>query len=114
MTDLGAVLVELKKERDKLDRAIAALSGVTAGKRVAEGHRDGGYRQPRASGSQMRRGHAGQSSRQRRKYEHHDDGYHAQQGCQSEGKHRGFHCFFPSFPIKDLAANATRKTLDSQ
>lgn len=28
MTDLGAVLAQLKKERDKLDRAIAALSGV--------------------------------------------------------------------------------------
>lgn len=27
MTDLGAVLVQLKQERDKLDRAIAALSG---------------------------------------------------------------------------------------
>ena len=28
MTDLGAVVAQLKKERDKLDRAIAALSGV--------------------------------------------------------------------------------------
>ena len=28
MTDLGAVLAQLKQERDKLDRAIAALSGV--------------------------------------------------------------------------------------
>ena len=28
MTDLGAVLAQLKKERDKLDRAIAALSGL--------------------------------------------------------------------------------------
>jgi len=28
MTDLVAVLAMLKKERDKLDRAIAALSGV--------------------------------------------------------------------------------------
>lgn len=28
MTDLGAVIAQLKKERDKLDRAIAALSGV--------------------------------------------------------------------------------------
>lgn len=38
MTDLSAVLVQLKKERDKLDRAIAALShgstrGRSAGKR---------------------------------------------------------------------------------
>ena len=32
MTDLGAVLAQLKKERDKLDRAITALSGVTGGK----------------------------------------------------------------------------------
>ena len=32
MTDLGAVLAQLKKERDKLDRAIAALSGVTGNK----------------------------------------------------------------------------------
>ena len=29
MTDLGAVVAQLKKERDKLDRAIAALSGFT-------------------------------------------------------------------------------------
>ena len=28
MTDLGAVLEQLKQERAKLDRAIAALSGV--------------------------------------------------------------------------------------
>ncbi|HTS05594.1 MAG TPA: hypothetical protein VMP68_08430 [Candidatus Eisenbacteria bacterium] len=28
MTDLGAIVAQLKKERDKLDRAIAALSGV--------------------------------------------------------------------------------------
>lgn len=32
MTDLGAVLAQLKKEREKLDRAIAALSGVAGGK----------------------------------------------------------------------------------
>jgi hypothetical protein len=32
MTDLGAVLAQLKAERDKLDRAIAALSGVGGGK----------------------------------------------------------------------------------
>jgi hypothetical protein len=30
MTDLGAVLAMLKQERGKLDRAIAALSGVTS------------------------------------------------------------------------------------
>ena len=38
MTDLSAVLVQLKRERDKLDRAIAALSGAgggtSGGKRV--------------------------------------------------------------------------------
>ena len=28
MADLSAVLAQLKKERDRLDRAIAALSGV--------------------------------------------------------------------------------------
>jgi hypothetical protein len=28
MTDLGVIVAQLKKERDKLDRAIAALSGV--------------------------------------------------------------------------------------
>jgi len=28
MTDLGALLTQLKAERDKLDRAIAALSGL--------------------------------------------------------------------------------------
>lgn len=32
MTDLGAVLEQLKEERDKLDRAIAALSGVVGTK----------------------------------------------------------------------------------
>jgi hypothetical protein len=39
MTDLGAVVAQLKKERDKLDRAIAALSGITGG--------GGGRRGPR-------------------------------------------------------------------
>jgi hypothetical protein len=29
MTDLGSIVVQLKKERDKLDRAITALSGIT-------------------------------------------------------------------------------------
>jgi hypothetical protein len=29
MTDLRAVVEQLKKERDKLDRAIQALSGIT-------------------------------------------------------------------------------------
>ena len=33
MTDLGEVVAQLKKERDKLDRAIAALSGVTSSSR---------------------------------------------------------------------------------
>ena len=37
MTDLGAVVAQLKKERDKLDRAIAALNGVG-------GSRGGGVR----------------------------------------------------------------------
>jgi hypothetical protein len=37
MTDLGAVLDELRQERDKLDRAIAALSGIT-GKRGSNPH----------------------------------------------------------------------------
>ena len=32
MTDLGTVLEQLKQERAKLDRAIAALSGVVGGK----------------------------------------------------------------------------------
>jgi len=31
MTDLGAVLEQLKEERANLDRAIAALSGVVGG-----------------------------------------------------------------------------------
>jgi len=31
MTDLRAVVEQLKKERDKLDRAIAALSGIGGG-----------------------------------------------------------------------------------
>ena len=38
MTDLGAVVVKLKKERDKLDRAIAALNGV-GGSRGGGGRR---------------------------------------------------------------------------
>ena len=36
MTDLGAVLAQLKQERDKLDRAIAALSPV-AGIKASSG-----------------------------------------------------------------------------
>jgi hypothetical protein len=41
MTDLGAVLAELKAERAKLDRAIEALSGVAgaAGKNNSRGGR---------------------------------------------------------------------------
>jgi Mrp family chromosome partitioning ATPase len=31
MADLGGILATLKKERDKLNRAIAALSGVAGG-----------------------------------------------------------------------------------
>ena len=38
MTHLGAVVAQLKKERDKLDRAIAALSGV-GGSRSRGGRR---------------------------------------------------------------------------
>ena len=30
MIDLGAVLAQLKQDRDKLERAIAALSGITS------------------------------------------------------------------------------------
>jgi hypothetical protein len=37
MTDLSAVVAQLKQERSKLDRAIAALSGIT-------GNSDGGGR----------------------------------------------------------------------
>jgi len=36
MTDLGAVLAPLKQERDKLDGAIAALSGVGGAGRTAK------------------------------------------------------------------------------
>jgi len=39
MTDLGAIVAQLKKERNKLERAIAALSGITGG--------GGGRRGPR-------------------------------------------------------------------
>lgn len=41
MTDLGAVLAQLKQERDKLDRAIAALSGFagTSGRSRKTGKR---------------------------------------------------------------------------
>lgn len=40
MTDLSAVLAQLKKERDKLDRAIAALSqGATGTRRGSAGRR---------------------------------------------------------------------------
>ena len=39
MTDLGAIVAQLKKERNKLERAIAALSGITG--------RGGGRRGPR-------------------------------------------------------------------
>jgi len=39
MTDLGAVLAQLKAERAKLDKAIKALSGVVGGKRGGGGKR---------------------------------------------------------------------------
>jgi hypothetical protein len=38
MTDLRAVIQQLKRERDKLDRAIAALNGV-GGRRSGGGRR---------------------------------------------------------------------------
>jgi hypothetical protein len=38
MTDLGVIVAQLKKERDKLDRAIAALSGI-GGSRGGRGRR---------------------------------------------------------------------------
>lgn len=39
MTDLGAVLAQLKAERSKLDRAIEALSDVVGGKGGGGGKR---------------------------------------------------------------------------
>ena len=36
MTDLGKVVAQLKREREKLDRAIAALSGVGGAGRTAK------------------------------------------------------------------------------
>ena len=39
MTDLGAVLAQLKAERSKLDRAIAALSDVVGGSAASRGKR---------------------------------------------------------------------------
>jgi hypothetical protein len=39
MTDLGAVVAQLKKERNKLDKAIAALSGITGGGGGGRGRR---------------------------------------------------------------------------
>ena len=39
MTDLRAVVEQLKKERDKLDRAISALSGITGGGGGGHGRR---------------------------------------------------------------------------
>lgn len=39
MTDLGAVVAQMKKERDKLDRAIEALSGVGGRKGSGPGKR---------------------------------------------------------------------------
>jgi len=39
MTDLRAVVEQLKKERDKLDTAIAALSGITGGGGSGRGRR---------------------------------------------------------------------------
>ena len=67
MTDLGAVVALLKKERDKLDRAIAALSGVGGGGSV---DRASCQRQP-ANGSLQLNAHGGRSSRRRRDKEIH-------------------------------------------
>jgi len=39
MTDLGAVLATLKQERNKLDRAIEALSGITGNSGGGAGRR---------------------------------------------------------------------------
>ena len=39
MSDLGAVVAMLKKERDKLDRAIAVLSGLTGNSGVGGARR---------------------------------------------------------------------------
>ena len=39
MTDLGAVVVRLKQERDKLDRAIAVLSGLSGNSTGGGGRR---------------------------------------------------------------------------
>jgi hypothetical protein len=41
MTDLGAVLAQLKAERTKLDRAIEALSGVVVGQAGKNNNRGG-------------------------------------------------------------------------
>jgi nicotinamide mononucleotide (NMN) deamidase PncC len=41
MTDLGAVLEQLKRERTKLDQAIIALSGIVGGKSGSESGRAG-------------------------------------------------------------------------
>jgi len=57
MTNLGAVLTQLKEERDRLDRAIAALSDVGRGRTGRGGKRR--YRRRRAKGSQRRNGHVG-------------------------------------------------------
>jgi hypothetical protein len=42
MTDLSAVVAQLKKERERLDQAIRALSGVVGG--VTTGNSSGGKR----------------------------------------------------------------------
>ncbi len=47
MINLGAVLAQLKEERVKLDRAIAALSGV-------EGGKAGGTRKPLSAAARRR------------------------------------------------------------
>jgi hypothetical protein len=50
MTDLGAVLAQLKAERTKLDRAIEALSGVVGGTGKNNSH--GGRRRLSAAARQ--------------------------------------------------------------
>jgi ABC-type transporter Mla subunit MlaD len=55
MTNLSAVLAQLKKERDKLDRAIAALSqGATRGRGTGKRRLSAAARQRIASAQRAR------------------------------------------------------------
>ena len=71
MTDLGAVLEQLKKERAQLDKAITALSGVVG---IEQGHRrtrvvvrSGPCHWRPAGRSQPHSGHDGQRSVRRKR-----------------------------------------------